>query len=168
MHPRLGPCVPVHIMDSKPSTNKSSQDTLDPDGSDRSFGEPIPSTPAVTNDTVEASSARQPQNRVFTLFKRLPTELRILIWEFACSPPGPRIHFLEPKADSDETHNFFYFYFEKWVPEAHWEISERTKDPCFQWSGRELFPSAPKREMPSRTKRPRDSFQAGSSLESHL
>lgn len=126
-------------MDSKSSTNKSSQDSLDPDGSDRSSGEPVPSTPAVTVDTVEHNPARQPQNRVFTLFKRLPAELRILIWEFACAPPGPRIHFLEPIADSDKIHKVSYTSFEEWVPEIHWEISEHTKDPCFQWSGRELL-----------------------------
>lgn len=131
--------MPVHIMDSKSSTNKSSQDSCDPDRSDRSSGEPVPSTPAVTDDTVEPSSARQPQNRVFTFFKRLPAELRVLIWEFACAPPGPRIHFLEPIADSEKVHRFSHASSEEWVPEIHWEISEHTKDPCFQWYGRELL-----------------------------
>lgn len=130
--------MPVHIMDSKSST-KSSRNSLDPDRSDQSSGETVPSTPAVTDDTVEPSPARQPQNRVFNFFKRLPAELRLLIWEFACAPPGPRIHFVEPIKVSDETNKFFYVSSERWVPEIRWEISEGTSDPCLQWSGRDLL-----------------------------
>lgn len=125
-------------MDSKSST-KSSQNSLDPERSDRSSEEAVPSTPAVTNGTVEPSPARQPQNRVFTFFQRLPAELRLLIWEFACAPPGPRIHFLEPIDASYENLKFVYRSSGILDPEIHWQISEGTRDPCFQWSGPKLL-----------------------------
>lgn len=136
-------------MDSKSST-KFSQNSVEPDRSDRSSGEPVHSTPAVTDDTVEPSPARQPQDRVFTLFKRLPAELRLLIWEFACASHEPRIHFLEPIADTDdEARGPFWHRHRSWrdvycpesesTPIIHWEISERTKDPYFQWPGKQLL-----------------------------
>lgn len=148
MHPRLGPCVPVHIMDSK-SSIKSSHNSLDPDRSDRPPGEPVPSTAAPPDDTIGPGPASQPQNRMFTFFKRLPAELRLLIWELACAHPGPRIHFAEAISVSNKTKKYFRISSEGRVPEIRWEIEEGKRDPCFQWSGRDLLPSAPRREEPS-------------------
>lgn len=141
-----------HIMDTNPRTDKSSETSDDNESPDRSPGETVPVTAAAPDDTTRPGSPQQPQTQVtaFPLFQRLPAELRVLIWEFACAPPGPRIHFLEPIADPyDEGCGPFWFKHGRWqenyspgcerTPKIHWEISERTKDPCFEWSGWELL-----------------------------
>lgn len=130
--------APFHIMDSNSRADESSETSVRDESSDRPPGEPVRSTTAAPDDTVEPSPARQPQNRVFTFFKHLPAELRLLIWEFACARHGPRIHFLEPIDVSDKTLQFFVRSSERLDPEIHWEVSEGTRDPCFQWSGRDV------------------------------
>lgn len=152
LHPLLWPFAPLLIMDAIPRTDKSSEASVHHGSSDRSPGEPIPLMPLAPDDTTTPGSAQQPQTQVtvFTLFQRLPAELRVLVWEFACAPPGPRIHFLEPIADpDDEGRGPFWHQERQWrenychgcerTPRIHWEISERTNGPCLQWSGRELL-----------------------------
>lgn len=152
IHALLWPCAPFHIMDTNPRTDKSSETAVDDESPDRSPGETVPVTATAPDDTTRPGFAQQPQTQVtaFPLFQRLPAELRVLIWEFACAPHRPRIHFLEPKADPhDEGRGPFWYEHRRWqenycpgcerTPRIHWEISERTKDPCFQWSGWELL-----------------------------
>lgn len=138
-------------MDINLRTDQSSQASVDHESSGRPPDNPVPSMPVVPDDTTRPGPAQQPQTRVFTLFKRLPVELRFLIWEFACAPARPRIHFLEPIAKPDEDGRVLPWYRSQgWrqdrgitrgekAPGIHWETSKYTNDPCFQWSGRELL-----------------------------
>lgn len=140
-------------MDTNLRIEKPSEASVGDESSDCSPGKSKPSTAAPPDDPTRSGSAQQPQTQVtvFHLFQRLPAELRVLVWEFACAPPGPRIHFLEPIADPhDEGRGPFWDALRRrWrknychgcerTPGIHWEISKRTKDPCFQWSGRELL-----------------------------
>lgn len=152
LHPLLWPCAPLHIMDTNPRADKSSETPGNHASPDRSPGESLSLTAAATDDTTRSGSAQQPQTQIFTFFKRLPAELRVIIWEFPSAPPGPpRILFLEPIADPhDEGRGPFWdAHWRRWrdnychgcerTPRIHWEISARTNDPCFQWPGRELL-----------------------------
>lgn len=127
-------------MDINLRTDQSPEASVDHENPGRPPESPVPSMPVTPDDTIRPDPAQQPQTRAFTLFKRLPVELRFLIWEFACAPAGPRIHFLEPIAIPDEHPVGEDPGSErKRTSRIHWGSSVHTNDPRFQWSGRELL-----------------------------
>lgn len=136
LHPLPLPSAPFRIMDTN---SGSAEGSLDPGGSDRSPGNPNSPAPPAPDKTI---GTQRPQTRVFTLFNRLPAELRVLIWEFACAPPGPRIHFWDPSADPDEVHWYGRddsISVMKLSSRTHWSVTERTYDPLFEWYGLQLL-----------------------------
>ncbi|KAG6368317.1 hypothetical protein INS49_002522 [Diaporthe citri] len=131
------------------STRKSSKTSVDYRNSGRPPGWPT------SYDIIRPSRAQQPQTQAFTLFKLLPAELRVFVWEFAFyatpGPSGPRVHFLEPMAKPND--DDFVSWWDRdgqychrhYVPgcqrgqRIHWEVSGSTDDPGFWWSRRELL-----------------------------
>lgn len=131
--------------------DKSSDISFDNKSHDRPPEDAIPSNTAASYDITNLRPAQRVRARDFTLFKLLPAELRAFVWEFACAPPGPRIHYLDPiAAPNDDGHGLWWDvgylrWRENYSPgceqrqRVRWEISEYTKDLKFKWTGRELL-----------------------------
>ncbi|KAJ0122588.1 hypothetical protein J7T55_003102 [Diaporthe amygdali] len=112
------------------SVNKLSKLPPDHMSPDRP-SQPLVLSPPATSDVLMGPSVTQrPPAETFTLFKLLPSELRLRVWEFACAAPGPRIHFLEPIVDSDGAEE---------GQKMRWEVTKSKDDPSFRWSGQELL-----------------------------
>lgn len=131
--------------------NKLSKLPSDHMSPDRPSQPLVLSTPATSDVIMGTSSTQRPPAETFTLFKLLPSELRLRFWEFACAAPGPRIHFLEPIVDSDDAQGALFWdrqnlcWCDDYRPgyerarKMRWQVTKSKDDPSFRWSGQELL-----------------------------